>query len=155
MLTDKANVLGLACRSLCQIHHSKSSLSPEFPSDYQQRGALPASTCPLETECSSSTTARTTASFGFGWIWPFPCGVLLGTPRDSMDLFSPRKKPSNSNISKDYLTPTTLMSKVHGKDEYLQAIQVSAPRFRFFGTFPSGKRKRKWIGFLHSQGHST
>ena len=24
---------------------------------------------------------------------------------------------------------------VHGKDEYLQAIQVLAPRFKFFGTF--------------------
>ena len=24
---------------------------------------------------------------------------------------------------------------MHGKDEYLQAIQVLAPRFRFFGTF--------------------
>ena len=27
------------------------------------------------------------------------------------------------------------LHEVHGKDEYLQAIQVLAPRFRFFGTF--------------------
>ena len=27
------------------------------------------------------------------------------------------------------------LQEVHGKDEYLQAIQVLAPRFRFFGTF--------------------
>ena len=27
------------------------------------------------------------------------------------------------------------LHEVHGKDEFLQAIQVLAPRFRFFGTF--------------------
>ena len=27
------------------------------------------------------------------------------------------------------------LQEVHGKDEYLQAIQVLAPRFRLFGTF--------------------
>ena len=33
----------------------------------------------------------------------------------------------NSNI--------TCLQEVHGKDEFLQTIQVLAPRFRLFGTF--------------------
>ena len=70
--------------------------------------------------------------------FPKACGVLLGTPRALMDLSTPEKgiENSNSNISKDSLTPTTFcLQEVHGKDEYLQAIQVLASRFRFFGTF--------------------
>ena len=71
--------------------------------------------------------------------FPKACGVLLGTPGVSLDLFSPNKRTesSNSNISKDSLNPTTFLrlQEVHGKDEYLQAIRVLAPRFRFFGTF--------------------
>ena len=31
-----------------------------------------------------------------------------------------------------------MFPEVHGKDEYLQAVQVLAPRFRFFGTFIPG-----------------
>ena len=38
------------------------------------------------------------------------------------------EQSSNSNISRSSLTP-------HGKDEYLQAIQVLGPRFKLFGTF--------------------
>ena len=30
------------------------------------------------------------------------------------------------------------LQEVHGRDEYLQAIQVLAPRFRFLGTFIPG-----------------
>ena len=37
---------------------------------------------------------------------------------------------SNSNISG--------LQEVHGKDEFLQAVQVMAPRFRFFGTVIPG-----------------
>ena len=66
------------------------------------------------------------------------CGVLLGTPGGLLDLFSPnrRTESSNSNISRSSLTPTTsCLQEVHGKDEFLRAIQVLAPRFRLFGTF--------------------
>ena len=41
-------------------------------------------------------------------------------------------------LKKLFDTNTILcLQEVHGKDEYLQAIQVLAPRFRFFGTFTS------------------
>ena len=61
--------------------------------------------------------------------FPKACDALLGTPGVSLDLFSPNKRTenSNSNISKQHLC----LQEVHGKDEYLQAIQVLAPRFRF------------------------
>ena len=41
-----------------------------------------------------------------------------------------RKLFDNNNI--------LCLQEVHGMDEYLQAIQVLAPRFRFFGTFILG-----------------
>ena len=62
---------------------------------------------------------------------------LLGTPGVLLDMLSPSKRTesSNSNISKVSLKPTTLcLQEVHGKYEQLQAIQVLASRFRFFGT---------------------
>ena len=76
--------------------------------------------------------------FGMDVALSFPkaCDVLLGTPGVSLDLFFPnrRTESSNSNISRDSLAPTIfyVFQEVHGKDEYLQAIQVLAPRFRFF-----------------------
>ena len=71
---------------------------------------------------------------------PFPkaCDVLFGTPGVSLDLFSPNK---NREFKLKYLrmlfdnNNILCLQEVHGKDEYLQAIQVLAPRFRFFGTF--------------------
>ena len=57
----------------------------------------------------------------------------------SLDLFSPnrRTESSNLNISRSSFDTNILcLQEVHGKDEYNQAIQVLAPRFRvFFGTF--------------------
>ena len=67
------------------------------------------------------------------------CDVSHRTPEVSLDQRFPNRRTenSNSNISKDSWTPTTsfCLQEVHGKDEYLQAIQVLAPRFQFFGTF--------------------
>ena len=66
---------------------------------------------------------------------------LLGILRALSDLSSNlnlfTSENSNSNISKDSWTTTTssCLQEVHGKDEFLQAIQVLAPQFRFFGTF--------------------
>ena len=69
------------------------------------------------------------------------CDVLLGTLGVSLDRFFPHRKTgsSNSNISGSSLTTNIIcLQEVHGKDEFLQAIQVLTPRFRFFGTFISG-----------------
>ena len=50
---------------------SRPSLPPEVPSGEQQRGAFPASIrSPLETGCSSSTTADNTTFYRVGWMWP-------------------------------------------------------------------------------------
>ena len=65
--------------------------------------------------------------------------VLLGTPWALLDLFSPDKGTGNpnSNISKKLLDHNNIicLQEVHGKDQFLQAIQVLAPQFRLFGTF--------------------
>ena len=71
--------------------------------------------------------------------FPKAYDVLLGTPGALLDQFSPDKgiENSNSNISKKLLDHNNIicLQEVHGKDEFLQAIQVLAPRFRLFGTF--------------------
>ena len=70
--------------------------------------------------------------------FPKACDVLLGTPGVLLDLLSPNKRTESSNslISKLLDANNILcLQEVHGKDDYLQAIQVLAPRFRFFGTF--------------------
>ena len=66
------------------------------------------------------------------------CDVLLGTPEAWWDLFFSRQR--NSEFKLKYLkrlldSNNICLQEVHGKDEFLQAIQVLAPRFRFFGTF--------------------
>ena len=66
---------------------------------------------------------------------PEVCGVLLGTLGAWLDLFLqtekqgiqaqiPQKVFINNNI--------VCLQEVHGKDEFLQASQVLAPRFRVF-----------------------
>ena len=73
--------------------------------------------------------------------FPKACDVLLGTRGVLLDLLSPNKRTENSNsiISKLLDANNILcLQEVHGKDDYLQAIQVLAPRFRFFGTFIPG-----------------
>ena len=71
--------------------------------------------------------------------FPKACDVLLGTPGGLLDLFSPDKgiENSNSNISKKLLDNNNIicLQEVHGKDEFLQAFQVVAPRFRLLVPF--------------------
>ena len=61
--------------------------------------------------------------------------------RVSLDLFLTKQKKRAFKLK--YLRRLSdannilCLEEVHGKDEYLQAIQVLAPRFRFFGTFIS------------------
>ena len=63
------------------------------------------------------------------------CGVFLGLPRVSLDLFFPNRR---TEIKLKYLkrlfdaNNILCLQEVHGKDEYLQATQVLAPRFNFF-----------------------
>ena len=53
-----------------------------------------------------------------------------------------RKLLDNNNI--------LCLQEVHGKDEYLQAIQVLAPRFRFLGTFaPENENAGGWAICIH------
>ena len=67
------------------------------------------------------------------------CDVLLGTPGGLIGSVFPKQK--NREFKLKYLEQlcdnnnSLCFQEVHGKDEYLQAIQVLAPRFRFFGTF--------------------
>ena len=71
--------------------------------------------------------------------FPKACDVLLGTPGVLLDLLSQKKK--NREFKLKYLkrlfdaNNILCLQEVHGKDEYLQAFQALAPRFRIFGTF--------------------
>ena len=70
--------------------------------------------------------------------FPKSCDVLLGTPGVLLDLFSPeRSREFKIKYLKRLFDANNILclQEVHVKDEYLQAIQVLAPRFRFFGTF--------------------
>ena len=67
--------------------------------------------------------------------FPKACDVLLGTRGALLDLFSPDKgtESPNSIFLKKLSDHNNIicLHEVHGKDEFLQAIQVLAPRFRF------------------------
>ena len=67
---------------------------------------------------------------------PEVCGVLVGTPGVSLDLFfrtQEQRVQTHKYVKKLFDTNNILcLQEVHGKDECLQAIQVLAPRFRFF-----------------------
>ena len=63
------------------------------------------------------------------------CDVVLGTAGVSLDRFSSQK---NRKLKLKYFRKLfdnnniLCFQEVHGKDEYLHAIQVLAPQFRFF-----------------------
>ena len=66
-------------------------------------------------------------------------GGLIGSPTSSQlsraqkhNYF--RRLIKNNNI--------ICLQEVHGKDEFLQAIQVLAPRFQLFGSFPGNAKCR-------------
>ena len=92
-------------------------------------------------------------------LHPLPQHVLLAAwPSSAASRAASRRRSesSNSNISRSSLPPTTsCLHEVHGKNEYLQAIQLLAPRFRFFLVPLLLKAKTQRIGYLHSQGPST
>ena len=135
-------------------------LSPEVPNDEQQLSALPASTRSRWRQNTLQPPHQVLQRIA-GWdgCGHFLAGGLWCITWNTRGLigsvFVSRTENSNSNISGSYLPTTTFLclQEVHGRDEYLQAIQVLGPRFRFFGT--SWKSKRRRIGYLHSQGSST
>ena len=125
---------------------SRSSLLPEVPSGEQQFGALPASTRSrwrqdaLQTQ--PQTLQRTTGWDGCG---PFLSeGMRCVTSNTKCLVESVFSKQKNREFQRKYLerlfdaNNILCLQEVHGKDEYLQAIQVLAPRFRFFSTFILG-----------------
>ena len=111
---------------------SRSSLSPEGPSDDQQRGANPASTRSRwrqnTLQAPPQVLQRIAGWDGCALSSPEVCGVLLGTPGVSLDLFSLSRKAGNSssNTSKSYFSNNNIicLHEVHGKDEYLQALHL-------------------------------
>ena len=119
----------------------RSSLSPEVPSDEQQRGALPASTRSRwrqdALQAPPQMLQRTT---GWDVCSPFLSEGMRCVTWNTRGLRwicflqTRRTESSNSNISRDSLIANNILclQEVHGKDEYLQAIQVFAPRIRFF-----------------------
>ena len=123
---------------------SRSSLSHGVPSDEQQRGDLPASTRSRWRQGAlHSTISDITTYYKDGMdvapSFPKACDVLPGTPGVWWDQFFSRQR--NREFKLKYLEKLfdanniLCLQEVHGKDEHLQAIQVLAPRFRFFGTF--------------------
>ena len=141
---------------------SRSSLPPEVPSGEQQLGAFPASTRSRwrqdALQAPPQILQRTTGWDGCG---PFLSEGLRCITWNTMGLvgcvFSRQK---NREFKLKYLKKLfdsnniICLQEVHGKDEYLQPIQVLAPRFRFFWYFFL-KTKTGRIGYLHSQGPCT
>ena len=126
-----------------RFDHSRSSLSPEVPSDDQQRDALPA--CTLSRWKHNTLQAppqilqRTTGWDGCG---PFLSEGMRCVTWNTQGLVgSVFSRQRNRELKLNYLKKLLdhnniiCLHDVLGKNEYLQAIQVLAPRFRFFGTF--------------------
>ena len=95
---------------IARFDFSRSSLSLEVPNDDQQRGGLPASTRSRwrqdALQAPPQILQRTTGWDGLKYL---------------------KRLIDANNI--------LCLQEVHGKDEYLQAIQVLAPRFWFFDIF--------------------
>ena len=125
---------------IARFDQSRPSSSPEDPIDEQQRGALPASTRSRwrqDTLQPPQVLQVLQVGMHVAIFLKEVCGVLLGTPEVSLDLcFSTQK---NREFKLKYLkrffdaNNIICLQEVHGMDEYLQAIQVLAPRFfRYF-----------------------
>ena len=133
----------------CPVHlfgrpdFSRPSLPPEVPSGKQQRGALPASqrSCWRQgaLHAQPQILQRTTGCDGCG---PFLTEGLRCITWNTQSLVGSvfsrqRNREFKLNDLKKLLDHNNIvcLQEVHGKDEYIQAIQVLAPRFRLFGTF--------------------
>ena len=136
------------------------SLSPEVPSDEQQRSALPASTRSRWREDALQAPPQILQSTkGWDGCGPFLSGGLRCITWNTRGLIgffffrNRRTENSNSNISKDYLTPTTLfVSRKCMERTSVSRLFRCCLRFRFFLYLHSCKRKCREIGFKHPQG---
>ena len=130
-----------------KFDHSRSSLSPEVPSDDQQRDALPASTRSRWKQNTLQAPPQVLQRFT-GWDG---CGLFLtgglrcvtwNTRGLIGSVFSKQKsREFKLNYFKKLFDTNNILclQEVHGKDEYLQDIQVLAPRFRFLVHFPENE----------------
>ena len=146
MLTSKAHVQTflLSCRSQRRTTTRRSSAFH---------------TLPLETEYSSFTSS-TTGYCMSGNMWPLhrrrSAIYYMETLGVVGSVFSSQKnRELKLKYFRKFLETTFCLQEVHLKDEYLQAIQVLAPRFRLFWYLHSWQRKCREIGKMHSQGHSS
>ena len=132
--------LGSPVDPSARFDHSRSSLSLEFPSDGQQRGALPASSRSRWRQNTPQAPPQVLQRFtGWDGCGPFLPGGLRCITWNTRGLIgSVFSKQKNREFKLKYLkklfaTKNILcLQEVHGKDEYLQTIQVLAPRFCFF-----------------------
>ena len=119
---------------------SRPSLPPDVPSGAQQRGTFQASLCSHwrqgALQAQPQILQRPTGWDGRGRLISecWRCitwntwGLVLSRHRNrEFKLKYFKKLLDNNNI--------VCLQEVHGKEEFLQAVQVLAPRFRLFGTF--------------------
>ena len=128
MLTSGTHVLGVAWI---------------LPNDDQQRGALPVCTHSRWRQNTLQAPPQVLQRIA-GWdgCGPFLTGGLRRITWNTRGLIGfVFSKQKNKEFKLKYLKKVffinnniVCLQEVHGKDEYLQALQVLAPRFRFFGT---------------------
>ena len=126
-----------------RFDYSRSSLSPEVPSDEQQRGVLPASTRSRwrqnALQAPPQVLQRTTGWDGCGPFLSRGLRCITWNTRVSLDLFSPnrRTESSNSNISRSSLTPTTsyVSRRCMERTSISRLFRCWLRELCFFGTF--------------------
>ena len=127
-----------------RFDHSRSSLPPEVPSGEQQLGAFPASTnSRWRQDALQAQPQILQRTKGWDVCGPFlfeglRCITTWNTSGLVGSVFSrQRNREFKLKYLKRLLDHNNIicLQEVHGKDEYLQAIQVLAPQFQFLGTF--------------------
>ena len=116
------------------------SLPLDAPSDGLRRVALPASErSRLRQGVLHAQSQRLQRTSGWNGCGPFLSEGLHCIAWNTgalLDMFSPDRGTGNPNsITSKNHNNIICLQEVHGKDEFLQAIQVLAPQFRLFGTF--------------------
>ena len=110
----------ISASSVCKIR-SRPSSSPQDPKVEQQRGAFPASTRSRWRQDAHPDGGLRCIT----WNTRGLVGSVFSKQKNREFKLKYLQKPfDNNNI--------LCLQEVHGRDEYLQAIQVVAPRFSFF-----------------------
>ena len=115
---------------------------PEVPSGEQQFGALEVYTrSRWRQDALQAQPQIIQRTKKVGWMWPIAFrrhAIYYLEHQGACWICSlqTKKQRVQTQISQKTLTPTTFcLEEVHGKEEHLQAIQVFASKFQFFGTF--------------------